>query len=114
MERVKKFNIEWIKTGHRKGSNRNNVSCTVYVKPDEWDLVANWMWDNKETFNALSLYDYDDGSYEQCPFEEITEEKYDELFIKLQKIDLSQVCETEDKTTRQAEPACAGGQCELI
>lgn len=114
LERVKKFNIEWIKTGHRKGSNRNNVSCTVYVKPDEWDLVANWMWDNKETFNALSLYDYDDGSYEQCPFEEITEEKYDELFIKLQKIDLSQVCETEDKTTRQAEPACAGGQCELI
>lgn len=114
LERVKKFNLNWIKTGHRKGSNKNNVSCTVYVKPDEWDLVGNWMWDNKDTFNALSVYDYDDGTYEQCPFEEITEDKYEELFVKLKKIDLSQVKETEDSTTRQAEPACAGGACEII
>ena len=29
LERVKRFNVQWVKKGHRKGANTNNVSATV-------------------------------------------------------------------------------------
>jgi len=40
LERTKKFNMEWVKTGHRKGSNTNNVSATISVKDGEWEGVG--------------------------------------------------------------------------
>ena len=55
LERTKKLNIEWVKAGHRKGANTNNVSTTVSVKPNEWDSVGEWMWKNKNTFNGLAV-----------------------------------------------------------
>ena len=55
LERTKKFNMEWVKGGHRKGSNSNNVSATISVKQDEWEDVGKWMWKNKDTFNGLAV-----------------------------------------------------------
>ena len=55
LERTKKFNVEWVKGGHRKGSNSNNVSATISVKQDEWDSVGEWMWKNKHTFNKQTV-----------------------------------------------------------
>ena len=62
LERTRKFNVEWVKKGHRKGANTNNVSATISVKQDEWEKVGKWMWDNKDTFNGLSVLPYDNGS----------------------------------------------------
>ena len=76
LERVKKFQNEWIVPGHRKGANHNNVSCTVSVKENEWDIVGNWMWNNREHYNGLSVLDYDGGSYVQMPYEECVKEDY--------------------------------------
>ena len=59
LERTKKFNMEWVKGGHRKGSNTNNVSATISVKQEEWDTVGEWMWKNKNTFNGLAVLPYD-------------------------------------------------------
>jgi ribonucleoside-diphosphate reductase alpha chain len=114
LERTRKFNIEWVKSGHRKGANTNNVSATISVKQDEWDSVGEWMWENKNTFNGLSVLPYDNGSYTQAPFEDITEDKFKEMESHLNNIDLKNIVEMTDETALQDQAACAGGACEIV
>jgi ribonucleoside-diphosphate reductase alpha chain len=114
LERTKKFNTEWVKKGHRKGANTNNVSATISVKQEEWEQVGEWMWENKNTFNGLAVLPYDNGSYTQAPFEDITEEKFLEMEGHLNGIDLTKVTETSDETNLQDQAACAGGACEVV
>ena len=113
LERVKWFNQNWIKPGHRTGMNTHNISATVSIREHEWDAVGNWMWENKEHFNGLSVLPYDGGTYIQAPFEDITEEKYNQLMETLHDVDLSKVIELEDNTDLSGELACAGGACEI-
>lgn len=111
LERVKKFNTEWVRKGYRLGYNANNVSATVSIKEDEWEKVGDWMWANKASYNGLSVLPYDNGNFKQPPFEDITRAQYEELEKSLKSIDLSAVFEPDDATDLQAEAACAGGAC---
>ena len=113
LERVKWFNQNWIKPGHRTGMNTHNISATVSIREHEWDAVGNWMWENKEHFNGLSVLNYDGGSYIQAPFQDITKEEYERLMETLHDVDLSNVIELEDNTDLSGELACAGGACEI-
>jgi ribonucleoside-triphosphate reductase len=109
LARVSTVWTKWVKPGHRKGANVNNVSTTVTIKPHEWAEVGEWMWVNRDNFTALSVLPEDLGSYIQAPFEDITEDEYNEMVSHLHAIDLTQVMETEDKTDLQGEVACGGG-----
>jgi len=113
LERVKKVHSEWIKPGHRSGNNTHNVSATVSIREHEWKAVGEWMWENKEFYNGLSVLPYDGGTYIQAPFEDCTKEKYEELMQTLHEIDLSKVIEIDDNTDLSGELACAGGACEI-
>lgn len=113
LERIKKVTKEWIKPGHRSGSNAHNVSATVSLKEEDWDLAGDWMWKNREFYNGLAVLPYDGGSYTQPPFEDCTEEVYNEMLASLNKVDLSQIIETSDETNLSGELACAGGACEI-
>lgn len=114
LKRVSKVSKEWVKPGHRKGANKNNVSVTVSIKPDEWQEVGEWMWNNRENFTALSVLPYSDHTYIQAPFEDITEEQYTEMVKVLRNINLDDVIELTDATTLQGEVACGGGACEVV
>ena len=113
LERVKKVANEWVKAGHRTGSNGHNVSATISLKEEDWELTGEWMWENREYYNGLSVLPYDGGTYVQPPFEDITEEQYNTMFLYLQEINLSQIIEDKDETTLATELACAGGACEI-
>ena len=113
LERVKKVHGEWVKPGHRSGNNSHNVSATISIREHEWKAVGEWMWENKEFYNGLSVLPYDGGSYIQAPFEDCTKEKYDELMKTLNDVDLSKIVEMEDTTDLSGELACAGGACEI-
>ena len=113
LERVKWFNQKWVKPGHIKGQNTHNISATVSVKEDEWDLVGNWMWENREHFNGLSILPYDGGSYVQAPFEDCDKNTYEAMMKTLTNIDLRFVVEDDDNTNLSGELACAGGACEV-
>lgn len=113
LERVRAYNELWVKEGHVYGDNHNNVSCTISLRDTEWDAVGHWMWDNRDTYNGISVLPYDGGTYVQAPFEDIEEGRYDELVKLVHNIDLSQVREIEDNTNLAGELACAGGACEV-
>lgn len=114
LERVRKFNVDWVKKGHRKGANTNNVSATISVKEDEWDEVGQWMWKNRETFNGLSVLPYTLGNYTQPPFEECTKEEYEIKIQHLHNLDLTKIVEYADETTMSESQACGGLGCEVI
>ena len=113
LERVKRVSQEWIKPGHRRGSNTHNVSATISLKKDEWDKAGEWMWSNRDYYNGLSVLPYDGGTYTQAPFEDIDESKYNKMSKVLSDIDLTKVIESDDNTDLSGELACAGGSCEV-
>jgi len=112
LERVKKFSTEWIKPGHMNGPNTHNVSATISVA-DEWEQVGQWMWDNREVYNGLSVLPYFGGSYKQAPFEDITDIQYYEKLSHLTSVDLTKVVELDDTVDFGQVAACAGGACEI-
>jgi ribonucleoside-diphosphate reductase alpha chain len=114
LERVKKVSQEWIKPGHRNGQNTHNVSATVSIKEDEWDLVGDWMWNNRDFYNGLSVLPYNGGTYTQAPFEDCTQEDFERLVKTLSDVDLTKVIELQDNTDLRGEAACAGGACEIV
>jgi ribonucleoside-diphosphate reductase alpha chain len=113
LERVKKVSTEWVKAGHRGGSNSHNVSATISVKENEWELVGDWMWENKDSYNGLSVLPYDGGTYTQAPFEDCTKETYDNLMKSLKDVDLTKIIELDDDTNLSGELACSNGSCEV-
>jgi len=113
LNRVKWFYTNWVKAGHRTGSNTHNISATVSIKSNEWDLVGEWLWENRKFYNGVAVLPYDNGTYTQAPFEDCTKEKYEELMKSLTNIDLSKVIEMTDNTNLQDQAACAGGACEV-
>ena len=113
LDRIKKFNTEWVRNGYRNGSNANNVSATVSIKDEDWQKVGEWMWENKASYNGLSVLPFDNGNYKQAPFEDITKEDFEMLESSLRELNLSNVFEPDDATDLQAEAACAGGACTI-
>ena len=113
LQRIKWFSKNWIKPGHSKGQNTHNISATISIKDNEWETVGRWMWDNRGCYNGISCLPYDGGSYVQEPFEECSEETYEEMMKHLKDVDLTQISETEDNTDLKGELACAGGSCEI-
>jgi ribonucleoside-diphosphate reductase alpha chain len=141
LERVKKFSTEWVKPGHVKGDNTHNVSATISIDKnrlyypewskedptkltyiheelnrgsfDEWEVVGQWMWDNQDVYNGLSVLPFLDHTYQQAPFEDITEEEYNKRSDALQTIDLTKVIEIDDNVEFSQVSACSGAQCEI-
>jgi ribonucleoside-diphosphate reductase alpha chain len=132
LERVKKFAIEWINPGHIDGINSHNVSATISIDKnrmypiervsmdqeeklwnDEWQAVGEWMWNNREFYNGLSVLPYWGGTYKQAPFEDITEEEYEKRIKNLKSVDLTNVIEEDDNVEFGQTNACSGGSCNI-
>ena len=114
LKRVSRVSGEWVKPGHSKGQNTHNVSATITIKPDEWPDVGDWMWENRETYNGLSVLPHADHTYKQAPFEDCSPEKYQVLYEALNDVDLTKIVEFDDSTNLSGELACSGGSCEVI
>jgi ribonucleoside-diphosphate reductase alpha chain len=132
LNRVKKFSTEWIRAGHITGDNTHNVSATVSIDStrlyesnvpeawtdnsksvliNEWEAVGNWMWENREFYNGLSVLPFWGHTYQQAPFEDITEEEYNNRLAALNTLDLTKVIELDDAVEFGQIVSCAGGAC---
>jgi ribonucleoside-triphosphate reductase len=113
LERIKKVYNEWIRPGHRDGNNTHNVSATISLKENEWEMAGEWMWNERESYNGLSVLPYNNGSYTQAPFEDCTQERYEQMMKSLTAVDLSKVVEMDDNTELKENLACSGNNCEI-
>lgn len=114
LERVKYMFENWIKPGHIRGDNYNNVSCTCNVKNHEWDEVREWMWENRENYTGISLLPYSDASYKQAPMEDTNEDVYKEFAAQNREFKLDDIREEQNFVNFGQEAACSAGGCELI
>jgi hypothetical protein len=111
LERALFYNKHWVQAGHRHGKNPHNVSVTISVKDNEWETLRESMWENRNSYSGISLLPYSDHTYKQAPFEECTKEQYEELSKNITEIDLKEVIENQDNTSRIDQLACVGGVC---
>ncbi len=122
MDMVRSTQQNWVLPGTTRESGapglRHNVSNTITVRADEWDQVADYLWEHRDDFTGISLLG-DDGDtvYPFAPFEavrsEAQERRWNELIADYQPVDYLSVLEAEDGTNLTGEAACAGGACEV-
>lgn len=81
LERVKLTQQNWVRYGTEeslcvKKGIRHNVSNTITVKDDEWQEVADYIFENQKWFAGISLLPFSgDKDYVQTPFTTIHEPK---------------------------------------
>lgn len=99
----------------------NNVSATVEVSDNEWDDVANKIYDNYDLFTGVSLLPkIGDKVYPTAPFvrvDEDTQEEYDAIceYIDNNDIDFASILKNRLKVESGTltAMACSGGACEI-
>jgi ribonucleoside-diphosphate reductase alpha chain len=122
LKMVKSTYENWVVPGTARPDSapglNHNVSNTVTVKPNEWDEVTKFIYDNKECFSGISLIaDFGEKIYAQVPFEKVeTEEdikKWNEIVNNYRPVDWSKLEELDDDTSLNMTVACGAGGCEL-
>ena len=118
---IKETQKNWVNVGSNTDNNykdlTHNVSCTVVVDGN-WEDISGYIYDNKEYFSAVSLISkIGDKQFPQAPNESVIndedEKKFNYLKENWKSVDYSELKEYGDKTTRQLEAACVGGNCEV-
>jgi len=91
-------------------------SITVYYRDEEFLDVCSWMWKNFDSLSGISLLPHSDHTYKQAPYQEISEEQYEELKAIMPEFDWEEAAKFEagvDSTIGSQELACVGGACEI-
>ena len=110
----------WVLNGETAHSRspglHHNVSNTCTVKAEEWNAVADFIWQHREHFTGVSLLGHDgDKRYAQAPREEVSTQddfaKWNRL--KYTPVNYTELVENSDETKLKEIVACAGGACEL-
>ena len=92
-------------------------SVTITVKEHEWMDVGAWVWRNFDKVSGISFLPHTDHSYRQAPYQDCTEEEYQELLEKMpDSVDWSELetYEVEDNTKGTQTFACSGDACEVV
>ena len=92
-------------------------SITVTVKEHEWMQVGSWVYDHFDEVSGVSFLPHSDHSYRQAPYQDCTEEEYNDLLSKMpQNIDWNELSdyEQEDNTAGSQTMACSGNSCEIV
>jgi len=88
-------------------------SITVYYRDNEFLEIGQWLYNNFDSCSGVSFLPYSDHTYQQAPYEAITEEEYLEGLKSMPEAFDWDIVEHEDKTEGAQTLACVGGACEL-
>ncbi len=93
----------------------HNPSATIYVGPNEWLEVANFVYQNWDWVGGLSFLPRSDHVYQLAPYEAIDQTEYERRKAEIGQLDFSKLMQYEmgDSTTGSKEFACVSGACEL-
>lgn len=92
-------------------------SVTISVADDEWIEVGAWVYKNFDELSGVSFIPRIGHSYQQAPYQEITEQEYHDWLKEhpmpgIDWLELSEF-EKEDCTESTQTLACVAGVCEL-
>lgn len=90
-------------------------SITVSVKENEWMEVGAWVYKHFDEMSGVSFLPFSDHTYQQAPYEDITEEEYTSMLTSMPKdIPWNELMEEDDLTEGAQQLACsAAGGCEI-
>ena len=122
LELIRITQQNWVLNGVSKINKKpvtHNVSCTVIVKPEEWEDVINYIFKNRQFFTAVSFIPASgDKDYTQAPMEAVVTEEdekhWKEIVSKFNHVDYKSFKEEEDNTTLAQEITCYGGACQIV
>lgn len=117
---IKNVQNSWVKNGEKNNKKdiSHSVSCTVLVEPDDWDKVAEYLYENRDHFTAVSLLGRTgDKEFQQTPYEAVTTpddyHDWNSMNYSLKPVDYTVITEQKDNTIRARELSCVAGICEL-
>ena len=123
LDMVRSTQQNWVLPGTARPESspglNHNVSNTIHVKPDEWEPVCRYIWENRKTFTGVSCMSaFGDKDYAFAPNEavvtEADEARWNQLVASYRPVDYTFMVETEDGTNLIGEAACAGGACARV
>ena len=88
-------------------------SVTISVEEKDWPEVGAWTWKNFDEISGVSYLPYDGGTYRQAPYEECTEEAYNDLKAKIPTVNWLDLKENTDNVEGAQMLACSAGSCEI-
>jgi ribonucleoside-triphosphate reductase len=88
-------------------------SITVYYRDSEFLEIGNWVYNKFDSISGISFLPYDEHSYAQAPYEQITEEEYNEMVKDFPTEFDWNLNEEDDFTEGSQTLACVGNACEL-
>jgi ribonucleoside-diphosphate reductase alpha chain len=102
---------------YRTHWTEHNPSVTINVAEDEWLDVGAWVFNNFDHIGGVSFLPLSEHSYKQAPYQEVTEEEYNDLLAQMPKNipwESLPLYELEDTTTGSQELSCVAGACEIV
>lgn len=89
-----------------------NASNTIHVRDNEWEDVANWVYENWDSVVGITFLSLDDNFYQLAPYEAIDEKTYHELMKTTPKLDMNILKKYETfEEFELSEGDCEGGAC---
>ena len=89
-------------------------SVTIYVRDHEWMEVGAWVYDHFDEMSGVSFLPYSEHTFQQAPYEAISETEYFALLEKMPKgVDWDAFQEVKDSTTGNQTLACSAGGCDV-
>jgi ribonucleoside-triphosphate reductase len=89
-------------------------SVTISVKEHEWMEVGAWVWEHFDECTGVSFLPYDGGTYRQAPYEECTEEQYNQLRLLVpEEVNWDDFKEYDDNVEGAQTLSCTAGGCEI-
>ena len=105
--------LELYKLSMRHWSD-HNTSITVHVREQEWDEVAQWLYDNFEYTVGITFLPLMEETYPLLPYECTTKEDYEERLTMVKDIDYDLLAELEDAEEREIlDKECETGACPI-
>ncbi len=91
----------------------HKVSQTVYYKDSEFLEVGQWIYNNFDEVSGISFLPFSEHTYQQAPYEEITEGAYLIGIETMPKEIDWDIQEMSDNTEGAQTLACVGNACEI-
>ena len=95
----------------------HNVSNTCTVKDNEWDDVADFIWENRESLRGVALLGYiGDHKYNNAPYQTVIDDDASEVLwnqlaqVDWSKVNLNVLGAGENPVV---DGACGGGECTI-